>query len=139
MTRFTTTHWQFGRAVFSSFVRGRWFFDKGHLPTEGKVVGDGFFGVGVAASDDPAVDAFILDRLHEVGITHVRMDYASGDETGPTQRLLERLCAANIRVSLHLIQARDDARRMPSSEAGAAWRAFVVETLDRVGRSIESV
>ncbi len=139
MTRFSTTHWQFGRAVFSSFVRGRWFFDKGHLPTEGKVVGDGFFGVGVAASDDPAVDAFILDRLHEAGITHVRLDYASGDETGPTQRLLERLCAANIRVSLHLIQARDDARRMPSSEAGAAWRTFVAETLDRVGRSIESV
>ena len=58
------------------------------------VVGDAFAGVGVAASDDPAVDEFIVERLRWAGLNHVRMDFTASDENGPAARLLDRLIAA---------------------------------------------
>ena len=132
-------HWQFGRAILASLLRGRWFLRRGHLPPAGHSVGDDFVGVGVAAADDPAVDDFTLELLRKAGISHVRLDFAPGDEINPANRLLERLCAEQFHITLHLVQPRDEARRMPSNEAGEAWRKFVVETLDRVGSSIEVV
>ena len=132
-------HWQFGRAILASLLRGRWFLRRGHLPPAGHTVGDDFVGVGVAAADDPAVDDFTLELLRTAGISHVRLDFAPGDEINPANRLLERLCAEQFHITLHLVQPRDEARRMPSNEAGEAWRKFVVETLDRVGSSIEVV
>lgn len=137
MILFSKVHWQFGWAVFSSFVRGRWRFRDGHLPTEGRIVSDAFVGVGVAAADDPAVDDFIVNRLRQAQVYHVRLDFSPGDESASANRLLERLCAENINVTLHLVQPSDDARRMPSPGVEDAWRRFVVETLDRVGSRIE--
>ena len=132
-------HWQFGRAILASLLRGRWFLRGGHLPPSGHSVGDAFVGVGVAAADDPAVDDFTFALLRSAGISRVRLDFSPGDESKPAKRLLERLCAEQFQITLHLVQARDEARRMPSKEAGEAWRKFVVETLDRVGSRVEMI
>ena len=131
--------WRFFRAVVSAVLRGRLRFPGGHRPPAGHVVGEAFAGVGVAAAADPAVDEFIVDRLGWAGIRHVRLDFSPADEGGSGERLLTRLCAADLRVTLHLIQLRDDAKRMPDAEAVAAWRAFVVRALDRHGAAVEMV
>ena len=132
-------HWQFGRAVLCSLLRGRWSLPGGHLPASGHLVGAAFVGVGVAAAEDPAVDDFTVELLRNAGISHVRLDFAPGDEARPAGRLLERLCAEQFHVTLHLIQRRDEARQMPSPEAIAVWRTFVVETLDRFGSRVEMI
>ena len=132
-------HWQFGRAVLCSLLRGRWSLPGGHLPASCHLVGAAFVGVGVAAAEDPAVDDFTVELLRNAGISHVRLDFAPGDETRPAGRLLERLCAEQFHVTLHLIQRRDEARQIPSPEAIAVWRTFVVETLDRFGSRVEMI
>lgn len=62
--------------------------------------------------------------LRSAGISRVRLDFSPGDESKPANRLLERLCAEQFQITLHLVQARDEARRMLSKEAGEAWRKF---------------
>ncbi len=132
-------HWLFGWAVLGSFLRGRWFFPKGHLPPSDHTVGDAFVGVGVAAAEDPAVDDFIIELLQSARISHVRLDFVPGDEARPACRLLERLCSGQFRITLHLIQPYADARQMPAQEVGEAWRKFVAETLDRFGSRVEMI
>lgn len=132
-------HLRFAWAVLSSLLRGRLFFRGGHLPSSCHPVGVAFFGVGVAAAQDAAVDDYIVDSLKELGLRHVRIDIAPGDEEGPPCRLLDRLCDEAFKVTLHLIQPRDEARRMPSPEAGATWQRFVAGMMDRYAARIEMV
>lgn len=132
-------HLRFALAVLSSLVRGRLFFRSGHRPSSGHVVQDAFFGVGVAAAPDPAIDDFIVENLRELDLRHVRIDIVPGDEDGPACRLLDRLCDEAFKVTLHLIQPRDEAKRMPSVEAGAAWQRFVAATLERYATRVEMI
>ena len=100
------------------------------------MVAESFAGVGVAASPDPAADDYVMDRLRETGICHVRLDFTYGDAAGPAGRLLERLLAPDFRVTLHLLQPFEQARKLESAEATEVrqeWQRFVVATLDRYG------
>jgi hypothetical protein len=136
-SRFPRT--RFALAVFSSFFRGRLNFPGGDRPSSGHVVSGAIVGVGVAAAADPAVDLYLLRQLREAGISHVRLDFAPIDAGGAAERLLETLCAAGIRLTLHLIQVREEALRMPADAACDSWRRFVAQTLDRHGASVEMV
>lgn len=127
-------------AVAGALLRGRMRVPGGHRPpVGGHVVGAAFAGVGVAAAADPAVDNFIVEQLRIAGIRHVRLDFASADEGGDGERLLKRLLAENICLTLHLVQVREDARLMPQGEAAERWRTFVSRILDRYGAEIEWV
>lgn len=129
----------FALAIARALLCGRLRYPAGHRPPSGHPVPADFAGVGVAASADPAVDAFILARLDELGIRHVRLDFTDGDGAGPTARLLDALLERGLRVVLHLVQAPGMARRMPDEEACRAWRTFVSQTLDRYGGQVEAV
>lgn len=129
----------FALAIIKALACGRLAFPGGHRPPRGHVVGAALAGVGVAASEDPAVDDHILGLLRETGLRHVRLDFAPEDSGGPTERLLRRLCAEDVAVTLHLVQSPAAARRMPAAEACDAWRGFVAATLDRHGACIEMV
>lgn len=132
-------HLDFGLAVLSSLLRGRLSFPGAHLPTSGHKLADAFFGVGVAAARDPAVDEFIIECLGDLGVRYVRIDVAPGDECGPTCRLLESLCGQGFKIAMHLIQPRCAAQRMPSPEAESDWKDFVAGMLERFGEQIEMV
>ncbi|MFT3848011.1 MAG: lipopolysaccharide kinase InaA family protein [Propionivibrio sp.] len=137
--QFSRVHLQFGWAILSGIVRGRLSFRGGHRPVAGHTVGNAFVGVGVAAAEDPAVDDYIVERLRETGIRHVRLDFSPGDETAAASRLLMRLIGEDLKVTLHLVQPLDEARRMPAPDVSESWRSFVSATLDRFGSAIEIV
>ncbi|PKO30332.1 MAG: hypothetical protein CVU34_19710 [Betaproteobacteria bacterium HGW-Betaproteobacteria-7] len=110
-----------------------------HLPSRGHVVPVDFIGVGIAASEDPAVDAWLIACLRENGIGNVRLDFTYGDAEGAAGRLLDALLDAGFRVVLHLLQPLVAARQMPSRPAAGAWREFVVATLERYGARVAMV
>lgn len=130
---------QMAGALAGYLLRGGFSRPGGHLPPSGHVVPADFAGVGVAASDDPAVDAWIIACLREYGIRNVRLDFTYGDANGPAGRLLEALLAEGFRVVLHLLQPLVAARQMPSLPAVGAWREFVVTTLHRYGARVALV
>lgn len=129
----------FASALAGYILRGGFFCPGGHLPPAGHRVSEAFAGVGVAASSDPAVDDYLIARLREAGIRHVRLDFTYGDDEGPAGRLLEALYAASFHVVLHLVQPFERARCMESAGACAEWQRFVVATLDRHGARAEMV
>jgi len=101
------------------------------LTAPAAVPGD-FFGVCVATQDDPACDDYVLDRLRELGLRHVRLDYAPSATGGPPERLLRRLLDDGFAVCLHLVPP-------PAGTPRPAWRAFVAQTLDAYGARAELV
>ncbi len=99
---------------------------------------DGFLGICVAASADPAGDDYLLEQLNELGLRHVRLDLTYPAAGGHQPRLLAKLLEHDFKVCLHLVPPRAEARLMsrrgPAAAAAAErWRAFVDETLARWG------
>ena len=140
MSGATRPHRRFAGALAGYLLRGGFSFHGGHRPPAGHVVPEVFAGVGIAAAEDPAVDDWLLARLGESGIRHVRLDFTYGDAERPAGRLLERLCDASLQVTLHLVQPLGQARKMETSdEARQEWQAFIVATLDRFGCRVEIV
>ncbi len=139
MLVFSKNHVHFALAVLKYLLSGRLFKAGAHRPIAGHVVPDDFVGVGVAASDDPAVDDYIIARLKEAGIRRVRLDFTYGDDERPASRLLERLCGESFRVMLHLVQPFESASRMADQREQTIWRAFVANTLDSYGDRVDVV
>lgn len=135
----SATSRRFARAVAAALLRGQFTLRNGHLPPSGHRVPDDFSGIGVAAAADPAHDDHQLALLARLGVRHVRLDFTYGDADGPAGRLLERLAQAGHRITLHLLQPFEEARRMPDSTAGERWRAFIAATLARYGGQIEVI
>ncbi len=129
----------FASAVLGYILRGGFSFPGGHLPPAGHAVAEDFAGVGVAASEDPAVNAYLIEQLQGAGIRFVRLDFSYGDQERPAGRLLEALYAASFRVVLHLVQPFESARRMESAAVRSEWQHFVATTLDRHGARVDMV
>jgi len=110
-----------------------------HRPPAGHHVPDDFAGVCVASSPDPRCDEYVLGRLRDMGVRHVRLDYTYGSELRHTARFLEHLLDHSIHVLLHLVQPPEEAHAMRTPGAQARWRAFLERTLDRWGGRIEAV
>ena len=96
----------------------------------GTSVSADFFGINVAGSPESGTNQYVMDRLSELGVRHVRMDLsAAGDD--PWQRdLLQELLAKKFRVMLRLVQPMADAQRMNTPEGEAGWGAFLDEVSD---------
>lgn len=129
-----------GRALrdnLAYFGSGRWLRTTHPVPSRECKVPLDFFGIGVAGHPDPAGDDFIIDRLNELGLRRVRLDFTYTSPGTFQERLLQRLLAASFRVCLHLMPPREEARRLsshnPEYRAGAEvrWHAFVADILDR--------
>lgn len=130
---------QMGLAVARYALSGGFSRPGTHLPPSGHLVPEDFVGVGVAASEDPAIDDWLIACLRENGMRNVRLDFTYGDAGGPAGRLLDALLDAGFHVVLHLLQPLVAARQMPSQPAAGAWREFVVATLDRYGARVAMV
>ncbi len=91
-----------------------------------------YIGINVATSSDPAVDDYILERLAELNIKQVRMDFSYDSLEGPGQRLLERLLASGVEVMLDVFPPLDDAKALyRNSNAQIRWREFLSDVFHR--------
>ena len=87
-----------------------------------------FVGVNVAPAEDPAVDDYILARLAELGVSHIRMDFAYSSKNGPAQRLLTTLLENNFQVMLNIFPNLEEARALyKSAAAQTQWASFLEE------------
>lgn len=91
-----------------------------------------YIGINVATSSDPEVDNYILERLVELNIKQVRMDFSYDSLEGPGQRLLERLLASGCEVMLDVFPTLDDATALyQDSNAQMRWRQFLSGVFSR--------
>jgi hypothetical protein len=131
--------WEFAREVLVYLLQGKLWVGNGHRPPAGHIVPEDFAGVGVATSEDPAVDEYVIARLRKAGLRHVRLDFAYGDAERAAGSFLDALCGQSFHVMLHLVQPFDAARKMESEPAREEWRNFVSATLDRFGNRVNIV
>lgn len=97
-----------------------------HQPDAGLVIPEDFFGVNVAPGEDPACDDYVIDRLQELDIRQVRMDFSYGSAEGPAHRLLERLLAADVEIMLDLLPPIAQAQILfEDVTAQQRWRDFL--------------
>lgn len=102
-----------------------------HQPRSGLTVPDDFFGVNVAPGEDTAVDQYIVDRLRELGIRQVRMDFSYASHGSKAQRLLERLLKDNFDVTLDLLPPLSEAQDLADdTDVQQRWRQFVGRVFD---------
>lgn len=84
------------------------------------------FGVNIAPAADPNGDTYIVERLQELGIDHVRMNYSYASVDGDAQRLLQRLLAEGKQVMLNITPPAGAAKIIEHDVAAAEqWRAFL--------------
>ncbi len=126
------------------FAAGGGWRRAGHRPAAPHPLPDGFLGICVAASADPAGDDYLLERLNELGLRHVRLDLTYPAAGGHQPRLLAKLLEHDFKVCLHLVPPRAEARLMsrrgPAADAAAdRWRAFVDDALARWGGAADCV
>ncbi len=88
--------------------------------------GGELFGINIAPASDPDCDTYIIERLQELGIDHVRMNYTYASVDGDAQRLLQRVLAEGKHVLLTIIPPAEAAKKIEHDLAAAAqWRTFV--------------
>ncbi len=125
--------------ALSHVLKGGLRFRKGHIPPHSHKVAADFSGVGVAASPDPAVDDYLLEKLQELGVRNVRIDFSYGDENADTARLLEKLLTTDLKVLLHLVQPFEVARNMRQKAEQQKWREFVDNICDLYGHRVHTI
>lgn len=131
--------WQFVRANLAYLLAGKLRSKNGYRPISNHQVPADFAGVCIATSEDPAVDAYVIARLHELGIRQVRLDFTYGDANNHVARFLDTLGAELFNITLHLVQPFDAAKTMEEPSAQDAWKAFIADTLERFGSKVELV
>lgn len=130
-----------GRALADNFrywAGGRWRRCR-PAPTGSCRVAPDFFGICVASAPDPAFDDYIIARLRELGISHVRLDFTYDSRGSFGERFLKRLMDASFGVCLHLVQPAADVKTLASPQVQDRWRAFVAETFQAHAARLEMV
>lgn len=111
-----------------------------HRLRRGSDIPEDFFGLCVAPPASPEGDEWIVRRLREIGIRHLRLDFGPADFDAPPGRFLRGLTERGFAVCLHLVQPFEEARRMDSDPAAAErWREFVLAVVRHYGAKLEMV
>jgi len=99
-----------------------------------------FFGINIAPGNHEEVDDYLIERLKELGVSGVRIDYGTVLENKlNVDRLLPKLHQNNFKVLLHLVPTTDEAMIMGTPEGKEHWRTFVTEALENFHDKIDSV
>ncbi len=121
-------------------IFGRWRAEPAGNPAGEHQVGADFFGICVATGEDPASDDYVVERLKELGLAGVRLDYTYNSRGQYGERFLRRLLAEKFKVCLHLVQPMSGAGKiLKSDQAREDWRLFVAETLADYGHKVELI
>ncbi len=110
-----------------------------HLLRPGPVtIKDDFVGVNIATSADPRCDEYVLERLDELKIRQIRMDYSYCSINSYAERLLQRLLAEGYQVMLDLFPPINEARQILNDPAAQdRWGNFCRDTFTRYGDQVE--
>jgi hypothetical protein len=96
-----------------------------------------FFGVNIAPSDDIECEDYIISRLDELGVRHVRMDFSYCSFDGDAERLLQRVLDANLEVFLNVFPPDTEAKILASDlDAMQRWRDFVKSVFEKYNKSV---
>jgi hypothetical protein len=102
-----------------------------HIPED-------FFGINIATSEDERCDDYVLARLQELGIRHVRLAFSYCSVDGPAARLLDKLLAHHFAVDLVVLPPMEAARKMlTDTGAQERWRRFIAEVFSRYAQRVE--
>lgn len=104
----------------------------------GAKIENDFFGINIAPSADPKVDDFIIERLQELGLQHVRMNFTYESFGGHAERLLERVIEAGFKVLLDLIPPFEEAKNFTMA-AQQRWTDFLNTVAGKYGEHIECI
>lgn len=127
------------RDGLSYILKGGLRIKNGHLPSSNHTIPSNFIGVCVASNADPAVDDYIVQQLHILGVKRVRLDFTYGDMDNHNARFLRRLIAEKFEITLHLLQPFDAAKNMHTPAEQAVWRDFLVQVLNTFGADIQEI
>ncbi len=130
---------QFLKCNLRYFLTGKWRLAAGHIPNGRYPVPEDYFGIRVASSPDPSCDDYVVERLRELELRNVRLDFSYSNENSYTKPFLDRLMDEGFHVCLHLIQPFEEARAMKTPEAKARWRGFLTSILDHCKGRVEMV
>lgn len=120
------------RAVTASALKTLGLLRLSSQPSPSLRIPPEFIGVNVAPADDPSVRDYTLERLSELGIRQVRLDFTYGSAEGPAGAYLEQLLEAGYEVLLNVFPSPEDARRMHDSPAARErFAAFAHTTFER--------
>ena len=97
------------KSLIKLIFSGQLYIKDGHLAKQAHDIPNGFFGIGVAASNEPRYNDYLINALNELGIIHVRVDLCSATDNTHQIKLLERLIKEDFRVHLHLLQGFEEA------------------------------
>jgi len=115
-----------------------WFHCSSDLQSGAHIAHD-FFGINIAPSADPRADDYIVERLQELDLHHVRMDFTYTSLAGDAERLLQRVLTENYQVMLDLLPPFEDAAMLAEDMAAQQrWREFVTTVAERYGGQIAS-
>ena len=108
-----------------------------HKPHAGIEIPGDFFGVNVAPGEQSATDDYTLQRLSELGLRQVRMDYSYNSPGGNAENLLERLLTENFQVFLNIFPPLTEAEILDQDvEAQQRWSNFLAQLFSRYGSRI---
>lgn len=103
-----------------------------HRPRAEVTIPGDFFGVNVAAGEHPDTDTYIVQRLRELRLNQVRMDFSYESFDGPAQRLLEALLAEGFDVMLDLLPPLGEANILFGDvDAQQRWSDFLAQVFAR--------
>ncbi|PLW68120.1 lipopolysaccharide kinase InaA family protein [Pseudohalioglobus lutimaris] len=97
-----------------------------HQPGQNGLITADYFGVNIAPGKNKHVDEYLVERLHELGIRHVRMDYSYASPGGDAERLLEHLLGEGLQVTLDLLPPQSQAQILAEDpDAQQQWQRFL--------------
>lgn len=121
------------------WLRGGLHIKNGHLPLPNHPIPDDFFGLCVASSADPDMDAYVIAQVKTLGIKQVRLDFSYGDLSNFNARFLRALILCNLSVTLHIVQPFHAAKNMQNVAEQQIWQEFLQAVLHAFGSQIKQI
>ncbi|MFW5447592.1 MAG: hypothetical protein ACKE8G_05590, partial [Methylophagaceae bacterium] len=125
------------KETLATIVRTRFWFNISSSLSGGAHISADFFGINIAPSADPRFDDYTIERLKELQLKHIRMDFTYDSFDGNAERLLKRILAEKIMVMLDLLPPKEDAALLASDDAAQQrWQQFITRVNKEYGKKI---
>lgn len=114
------------KETLATIFRTRFWFTVSSSLFAGAQISDDFFGINIAPSSDPQIDDYIIDRLKQLQLKHVRMDFSYDSLNSDAERLLQRVLSEDFIVMLDLLPPKADAKILADDKAAQQrWQKFL--------------